>query len=135
MRQSGTGRACRSGIEISRRIEIPEEKAMKRVMLMMVFLVLWSAVATAVQPRVVWAGDREINARDDSKSSDGDESGLDVITTYGATDSGNDGDPGDAGDGYGFSLDMGLIQSERNAAPLVLEFLWMMIAIEQELNF
>lgn len=108
---------------------------MKRVMLMLVFLFLWSVAAAAVQPSVVWAGDRETVSRDDGKSPGGDDSGLEVITTYGATDNGSYGDPGDAGDGYGFAVDVSMIQGDKSVAPLVLEFLWMMIAIEQEMFF
>lgn len=72
---------------------------MKRAILMLVFLGMWSVALPSLHASVATAGDQEVVSDDASAGGD------DVVTTFGATDDGSDGDPGAAGDGYGFAED------------------------------
>jgi len=121
-------------MQFSRRTEIPEERAMKRVTLMLVFLALWSVAAPAAQPNTTWDGAKDVIANANGGGAGDDAAATDVVTTYGVTDNGSDGDPGDAGDGYGFAEDIGSFQAHEAEAQLM-DFIAMLLAIQQELFF
>ncbi len=74
---------------------------MKRVVLMLVFLVAWSVALPAVHHGSALAGDQGTVTDGDAHDGNGGR----VFDSYGAADDGGDGDPGDAGDGYGYADD------------------------------
>ncbi len=98
---------------------------MKRVVLMLVFLVAWSVAIPALHSGAALAGDQDTVT--DGNTHDGD--GGRVFDSFGAADDGGDGDPGDAGDGYGYTDDSGTsdLQGYTGAGPQWLEFLWQVL--------
>ncbi len=105
---------------------------MKRVMLVLVFLVMWSVGVPVLRTGVALAGDQDTSVDGDSQGSDGGR----VFDSYGAADDGTDGDPGSAGDGYGFTDDLGgsVLQGLDSTDPLWDQFLLLlMMQIQMEL--
>jgi len=98
---------------------------MKRVMLILVLLVMWGVGVPSLHAATVRPGDQMKPASGDIH----DNGSQQVLDTYGATDDGTDGDPGDLGDGYGMTKDVGaLIALGCNNSDLPWEeILWLLL--------
>jgi len=100
---------------------------MKRAMLVLGILMVWVVCSPALHPGTALAGDQEA-VTSDTNDSTADVGNGGVVLTFGATDDGGNGDPGDAGDGYGFASDTGGTQGLSNVIdPVWIEVeLWLL---------